>query len=117
MIGRLLVAAALSLAPVPLRAAAPADENARDMRCLIVSFDLASAKNKELETAGLLASQYFLGRLDGRSPGGDFEALLVREAERMTEAEKAGLMTTCLKQIEDRNKLLEAVGNKLAGTK
>ena len=115
MIRRLLVAAALSAAPVPLPAAPPAKENARDMRCLIVSFDLASAKDKELETAGLLASQYFLGRLDGRSPGTDFEALLVREAERMTEAQKAELTASCLKQIEDRNKLLEAVGNKVAG--
>ena len=110
----LFVIAAALLAPSPVSAA---EASGRDMRCLIVSFELADNKDKELETAGLLASQYFLGRIDGRSPEADFEALLVREAERMTEAEKSGLIASCLKQIEDRNKLLEALGTKVAGAK
>ncbi len=59
----------------------------------------------------------FLGRLDGRSQTTDFEALLVQEAARVTDAEKSDLVTACLKQLEDRNKLLETVGNKLAAGK
>ncbi len=112
MIRLTMIGAALAL-PTAAWAAPAAEENAKDMRCLIVASELADSKDKETETAGLIASQYFLGRIDGRSPGIDLEPLLIQEAEKLTDAERPALLTACGKQIEDRGRYLEAVGKRI----
>jgi hypothetical protein len=114
---KLAIAAAVLATAAGARAATPAEENARDIRCLIAVSELSQSKDKAVETAGLIASQYYLGRIDGRTPNADLEALIIQEAPKLGNAERGPLLATCGKLIEDRGKALEAIGNKLAGTK
>ena len=107
-----MITAALLAAQVP--AIAPADQNSSDARCLIVTVMLAGGDNAELKAAGLIASQYYLGRLDGRSPGLDLKALLTREAERITQAEQGPLLVSCGAAMQKRGEALEAVGERMA---
>lgn len=101
--------AALSAAAV----AAPSDD-ADDVRCLIVAAELGDSKDKELEQAGSIMTMYYLGKLDGRSPGTDLEALVARQASAMGEEEKERLLIACSAQLELRGKQLEAVGERLS---
>ena len=106
MIGAAMLAAAAA-AP-----ATPADD-AADMRCLIVAAELADNGDKEIEEAGTLMTIYFLGRLDGRSPGANLEEMLIREAGAMSEEDRQRLLISCSAQLELRGKQVEALGNRL----
>lgn len=97
-----------------LAAAAPADD-AEDARCLIVAAELADSDDDELEEAGTIMTMYFLGRLDGRSPGANLETLIVREAAAMSEDDKERLLIACSAQLELRGKQMEALGSRLGG--
>ena len=90
--------------------AAPADDEA-DMRCFLVSADMADSKDAETKNAGSVMMFYFLGRLDGRNPNVDLKQLLVREAERMSDADKEKLLVSCSGKVEQRGKQLEALGS------
>jgi hypothetical protein len=90
--------------------AAPTDDEA-DMRCFIVSAEMADSKDKEEETAGSIMLFYYLGKLDGRNPSADLKALLTKEAERMTEAEKQQILASCSSKVEQRGKDLASIGD------
>ena len=92
--------------------AAPADD-AEDMRCLIVAAELADNQDSEIAEAGTLMTTYFLGRLDGRSPGANLEELLLREAAAMTDDDRQRLLIACSAQLELRGKQMEALGARL----
>ena len=114
---RLSLVLAFALIPAAAAAGTADEENAKDMRCLIVTSEMADSKDKDVETAGLIASEYDLGRIDGRSPGTDLEKLLVQEAVKLSDEARPGLMMACAKQIEERGKHLEIIGGKVAGAK
>ena len=105
-----MVQSALGLAFLISTSAATPAEQAKDVRCFIVAAETADSKDKEVETAGSIMLFYFLGRLDASSPGADLEALISREAERMTEAEKKEAFASCAAQVEKRGKDLSAMG-------
>ena len=109
----LMIAAAAMTAQAPAPAAPASDQNGRDARCLIVSSALTDSDDAEVRTAGLIAAQYYLGRIDGRSPGVDLEALLIREAERLPPADQQALLTSCGAVLEQRGKALEAIGDRM----
>jgi hypothetical protein len=111
---RLIATAATLALPNAGLAATPAEETAKDVRCLIVVSELADSKDKETETAGLIASQYFLGRIDGRSPGVDLQRLLIREAEKLTDADRPTLLVSCGNQLEERGRYLEKIGKSIS---
>ena len=111
---RFAFALTAALVPAAALGASVDEDNAKDMRCLILTSEMAESEDKDLETAGLIASQYYLGRIDGRSPGADLEKLLVQEAGRIADEERPQLTMACAKHMEERGKHLEAVGNKIA---
>lgn len=101
-------------AAVPLpAAAAPSEADRSDVRCLVVSYHLAGNADKEVSNAGILVSQYYLGRLDGRSPGIDLEAAIEAESKGMDEARMKALLQSCGAAVEKRGKDIEAIGARL----
>jgi NaMN:DMB phosphoribosyltransferase len=112
MIRTILAAALLAAASA---AGAATAEDAEDMRCLIVAAELAEDDDSEAAEAGTIMTMYFLGRIDGRSPGANLEEILVREALEMSEADKQRLLISCSTQLEVRGKQMEALGSRLGG--
>jgi hypothetical protein len=53
--------------------------------CLVVGFAISSEAAKQ--AAGTLLSLYYIGRIFGRTPQLDLEALLVKEIRVMTQAD------------------------------
>ncbi len=106
---KICVAAAAPL----LVAAAPTAEDRADGRCLIVSYLLADNQDAEIKNAAVIISQYYLGRLDGRSPGLDIEALIEAETEALDDAQVQALLQSCGAAVEKRGKEIEAMGARL----
>ena len=94
-------------------AAAAPDDDVDDIRCLIVAAELADNGDKEIAEAGTLMTTYFLGRLDGRSPGANLEQLITREAPALTDEDKQKLLVACSAQLELRGEQMEALGARL----
>lgn len=54
-----------------------------DAQCMVVGARLAESPNPRLRFSGEMLLSYFLGRIDGRSPKVDLEALVKREGSEM----------------------------------
>lgn len=76
MIRRVTIAAAAVaiLGTGPSRAETP--ETAQDLRCLAVSFGMATNKDPEIAQGAILSALYYLGRVDGREPNFELEKRL-----------------------------------------
>ena len=102
------------LAPFAVAAAPPVDGSTRDdVRCLVAVVSLTASEDTEVKLAGLLGSQYFLGRIDGRDPDLDIEAAIRQEQSHLDEAEISSLLRSCGQLMQDRGEALEAIGNRL----
>ena len=102
------------LAAVSMAALAAPGDDADDVRCLIVAAEMSDSKDKDLEEAGSIMTMYYLGKLDGRSPGTDLEALVLRQASGIREDDKERLLIACSAQLELRAKQLQAIGERLS---
>lgn len=103
----------LALAPWVAGAAAPLDvETRKDVRCLIVVGQLSKSEDPELRDAGRVASQYFLGRIDGRAPALDLEAAIAAEGAAAV-ADQKDLFLYCGELMKKRGAEVEAIGNRL----
>ena len=103
----------VALAPW-LAGAAPLDEETRrDVRCFILVAQLSGSEDPALRDAGRIGSQYFLGRIDGRAPGLDLEAVMVAEADAAI-ADRKALFPYCGDLMKKRGAEVEAIGNRLA---
>jgi len=76
------LAGLLATSPLPEAAPAPVD-TASDVRCLIVYMQISSSTDPKLQTAGLIGTMYWLGRLDGRAPDMDLESQIISELKTM----------------------------------
>ena len=114
MAGRRLLSFCLVLAPLlASQAQAADDETTADLRCLVTSLSLTTSDDQTARTAGLLASLYYFGRLDGRAPNLDLENRMVAEIERMTPEEIRAEAPRCGSTMKDRGQALTAIGNHL----
>ncbi len=69
----------------------PAPPSAQDVRCYRLMAELAEDEDPRISSAGLTGAQYFLGRIDARSPG--FEPPL--DGEGMRDNDRAALIGQC----------------------
>lgn len=77
---RILISLVLSMS---LEAHADDAENTADARCVIVGGQLASSPDPaQRSMAGLLLT-YYIGRLDGRTPGLNLERLIAEERGKL----------------------------------
>ena len=102
-------------ASILLIAAAPPSDSGRteDVRCFIALSALSQTADGETKQAAAAGTLYFLGRLDGHSPGLDLEAAVTAEAPGMTEAVLGSLLKSCGEKIRSRGEYLLAVGGAL----
>jgi hypothetical protein len=89
---------------------APDSETKEDVRCFVAFSLLSSDADEEVVEGGVMAAQYFLGRLDGRTPGLDLEAAVTQAGEGMDEAAHAALLESCGKTFQDRNNEVAKMG-------
>ncbi len=94
-------------------AAADDPEVTRDVQCLAVNAYLASKDDASLKMAGLMASLYYLGRLDGRDPDADLNRRLTDEVMKLKPDDIAVLAKSCGETLADRGKALKAAGQHL----
>lgn len=107
----LLSAMALATTLLSTSNACAADaETTTDVRCLVVSAMLASKGDAANEAAGLMASLYYLGRLDGHDPNLDLSKTLTDEALKLKPGDIPPLAKTCGATMKDRGKALSAAG-------
>ena len=108
-----ILALALALAGAPA-AAQTADD---DVKCLLASnlFTRAEkdpAKNK----VAVLASYFYLGRVDARLSGQQLAAALQKQAGALTPQTAGPIMTACAKRLQGAGMAIQAVGKGLSGT-
>ena len=88
------------------QAAPISSEQRNDIRCFVVAAEMADTEDKEVQTAASIMMFYFLGKLDGRNPKSDLDAVFEREAQLMSDDDKKALTATCAKTVEERGKQL-----------
>ena len=109
-IRRLRVVGALPL----IVAAAPQDEETRkDVRCLLAMSAAAGHEDKTVAAAAQTASQYFLGRIDGRSPNFDLETALTQESASATGPDFTSLLQSCGDLMQKRGAEIVAIGERM----
>lgn len=69
----------------------PQPPSPQDVRCYRLMAELAEDEDPRISSAGLTGAQYFLGRIDARSPG--FEPS--RDEAGIAERERAALIGQC----------------------
>jgi len=88
---RLSIVLALAVGSLSLATAARAapdqgisDENASDVRCVLVSFSLTQSPDPQVKAFASGAILYFVGRIRGRAPNLDLEAAITKQVSMIT---------------------------------
>lgn len=104
----LLVAVALG----SVRAEAQDAATIADIRCVIVGMQLSGMVSPQ-QSSGILLTWYYIGRLDGRAPKLEIEALLIAEANKMTSSDYASETKRCGAGLTERGQQVTQVGKDL----
>lgn len=112
---KLLAVACITLIVIAPSDAAPehAAENIADVRCLAVGLRMAQLPDPSQKSAGMMATLYYIGRLDGRAPSLDLQDLIVQELLRMTGAAFQTEAVRCGTNLTARGKNLAELGEHL----
>jgi hypothetical protein len=106
-----LLVAALTL--VPLHAMAQDAATVADLRCVAVGIRSAELPDSRQKSTGLLMALYFIGRLDGRDPKLDLEALLSEQLSKMTAADFTAEAARCGSSLASKGAQITHVGQDL----
>lgn len=106
-----LLIAALTL--VPFQAMAQDADTIADVRCVAVGIRSAELPDSRQKSTGLLMALYFIGRLDGRDPKLDLEALLAAQLSKMTAADFTAEATRCGNSLATKGAQITRVGQDL----
>lgn len=93
--------------------AGPARATMADIQCLVIGARLAASSDQRRRLTGTMLAIYFLGRVDGRSPTVDLQALLKEEAKKMTAPELSSAMHRCGIEFSKRGPELVRIGKTL----
>ncbi|HMI39914.1 MAG TPA: hypothetical protein VK485_01630 [Sphingomicrobium sp.] len=97
-----------------MAAAAPVDpETSKDLRCFLAMSATAQSEDKAASLAATIGGQYFLGRVDGRSPDLDLESAIVAEASSMTDASLKSLLQSCGQLMQERGRAVQGIGERM----
>ncbi|WP_109807947.1 hypothetical protein [Sphingosinithalassobacter portus] len=92
------------------------DPNIDDLKCvatLAAALDAAPADQQQLLSLGVI---YFMGRIDGRSPGFDFSGQLRGLLDQgNSETEMQAEITRCSAILRDRGQAMIALGQEISG--
>ncbi|HEX8527535.1 hypothetical protein [Allosphingosinicella sp.] len=99
-----------------LLAGAPPPPNAQtkeDVHCLLAAASLTESKDEKIKQVGAAGALYYLGRLDGRTPDLDIEAVVAAEADAVARAEQGPLLKKCGDTLQRRGDYLVSAGKAL----
>ena len=108
----LILAASLAL-PAALARADEPKETADDVRCLVVAFTLSQSQDANAKQIGGAASAYYLGKLDGRTPGLDLEAQLREAIPKVTPDIFMAQLQECGAPLKTRFDEVKTIGDRL----
>jgi len=108
----LILTASLALPAAAARADEP-KETSDDVRCLVVAFTLSQSQDANAKQIGEAASAYYLGKLDGRSPGIDLEARLREAIPTVTPDTFMTQLQACGAPLKTRFDEVKAIGDRL----
>jgi hypothetical protein len=108
-----LSAAALAAWAAASGVRAADDPGASDIHCLTVASILASNADPKIQNAGVMASLYFLGKLDGRTPTLDLESRLKDELLKYNPQDLQADATRCGGELAVRGKAISDIGARL----
>ncbi|MGZ3376866.1 MAG: hypothetical protein ACXU8S_09730 [Phenylobacterium sp.] len=108
-----LSAAALAAWAAASSARATDDPGASDVHCLAVASLLASNADPKIQSAGVMASLYFLGKLDGRTPTLDLETRLKDELTHYNPQDLQADAVRCGAELAVRGKAVSDIGARL----
>lgn len=91
--------------------AQPPSETIADIQCLVVGARLSASPGQKL--VGSMMAIYFLGRIDGRSPTVDLQALLKIEAGKLTGSEFGSAASRCGAELSARGAEINRIGRTL----
>lgn len=106
-----MLAAALTL--IPLQAMAQDADTVADVRCVAVGLRSAALPDSHQKSAGLLLELYFIGRLDGRDPKLDLEAMLSEQISKMSAADFTTEAARCGNTLTAKGAQITRVGQDL----
>lgn len=84
-----------------------------DIRCVIVGMQLSGMVNSPQQSSGILLTWYYIGRLDGRAPKLEIEALLIAEANKITTSDYASETKRCGAGLTERGQQVAQIGKNL----
>ena len=90
-----------------------ADDTTDDVRCLVVSLEMASDQNATIKTSGTISAMYWFGRLDGRTPDLDLENRVLTEIAAMKPDDLKAEAVRCGAVLQARAKSMSEMGQDL----
>ena len=111
----LFAATLLAIGPSEAASAAPAPPPpATTAACLIVSNIFAKHSTGEKERSLAQSALYFfIGRIDDRTTAEQLKLELKQQHQLITGANAAALMNACVRQMQAKSQMLQAVGQQL----
>lgn len=107
-----MILAAFLLAAAATPTPAPQPDGALDRQCFALMASVAEADDPRLRSVGLVAAQYFLGRIDSRSGG--VLADPVAQAPLPAGEARRTLVGRCARVIEEAGHDFQSIGAQLA---
>ena len=104
----------LLAASVLIGAAPPMDaETRKDVRCFLAVSSFANDPDSKIAMSAIMGAQYYLGRIDGRAPKLDLEAVLIAETLAFRPADMPALLLSCGQTMTERGKAVTQIGKRL----
>jgi hypothetical protein len=88
-------------------------ETIADVRCVIIGMKLVGMADPAKQSAGMMLSIYYIGRLDGRVPQLDIEELMVKEISTMTASDYGSDAQRCGASLMDKGQEITRIGKDL----
>lgn len=105
-----LAAGTAMSAAAPAAAAAP---DPKDIECLVFTYMVASSSNQSEANAGALGAFYFLGKIDGTSPGADLDGPVAASFTGLKQGDLDALGKRCFAELQSRSAKVTAMGAQL----
>ena len=110
---RALPALLLVLTAAPLPVLAQDAAITADIRCVAVGIRAAALPDSHQKSSGLLMALYYIGRLDGRDPKLDIEALMSEQLAKMTAADFVAETQRCGGGLTGKGAQITRIGQDL----
>jgi hypothetical protein len=91
----------------------PNSETIADIHCLAVGLRISQLPDASQKSAGMMATLYYIGRLDGRTPKLDLENLMVQEIPKLNDATFRAEAVRCGNGLTVRGQQITEMGEHL----